>query len=100
KFVLDSRTPPSEARRFAYNQITAAEDAWVDPLHVEFAKRPDAGESPADEWVLFFDGSKSDDATGLVGCRLSDGHIVTLGVWERPSGGRGERAEEHTSELQ
>lgn len=90
KFVLDSRTPPSEARRFAYNQITAAEDAWVDPMHVEFAKRSDAGESPADEWVLFFDGSKSDDATGLVGCRLSDGHIVTLGVWERPSGGRGE----------
>jgi hypothetical protein len=41
-----------------------------------------------DPCVMFFDGSKSDDATGLVGCRLSDGHLVTLGVWQRPTGGR------------
>jgi hypothetical protein len=34
--------------------------------------------------VLFFDGSKSDDATGIVGCRLSDGHVFTCGVWARP----------------
>ncbi|MBQ1164266.1 hypothetical protein KBZ21_40435, partial [Streptomyces sp. A73] len=33
-----------------------------------------------DELVLFFDGSKSDDATGLVGCRLSDGLVKTFGV--------------------
>ena len=92
RFVIDSRTPPSEARRFAYNQITAAEDAWVDPKHVQHAirKDPEPPISPADEWVLFFDGSKSDDSTGLVGCRLSDGHIVTLGVWEKPSGARGQ----------
>lgn len=88
KFVIDSRTPPSEARRFAYNQITAAEDAWVDPNHVKAAVR-DLPETPADEWALFFDGSKSDDSTGLMGCRLADGHLVTLGVWEKPSGGRG-----------
>lgn len=89
RFVLDPRTAPSQARRFAYNQITAAEDAWVDPNHVQHAVR-ELDESPADEWALFFDGSKSDDSTGLVGCRLSDGHIVTLGVWEKPTGGRGE----------
>lgn len=87
KFVIDSRTPPSEARRFAYNQITAAEDAWADPNHIQNAVR-DFPMSPADEWALFFDGSKSDDATGLVGSRLSDGHIVTLGVWAKPAGGR------------
>src|SRR5690606_1358483 len=41
-------------------------------------------------WVLFFDGSKSAAATGPVGCRLSDRHLVTLGGRETPSGGRGE----------
>ncbi|MBQ1166013.1 terminase, partial [Streptomyces sp. A73] len=40
-----------------------------------------------DELVLFFDGSKSDDATGLVGCRLSDGLVQTFGVWQKPPNG-------------
>lgn len=84
RFVVDSRTPPSEARRFAYNQITAAEDAWVDPKHIDNAVR-ELPTSDADEWVGFFDGSKSDDSTGFVGCRLSDGHCVTWGVWEKPA---------------
>jgi hypothetical protein len=49
----------------------------------------DVGEVAAgDELVLFFDGSKSDDATGLIGCRISDGHLIQLGVWQRPPVGR------------
>ena len=47
---------------------------------------PDVEHDPADGWVLFFDGSKSDDSTALVGCRLSDGHVVTLGIWAKPQG--------------
>ena len=47
---------------------------------------PDVEHEPADGWVLFFDGSKSDDSTALVGCRLSDGHVVTLGIWAKPQG--------------
>jgi len=35
-----------------------------------------------EEIVAFFDGSKSRDATALIGCRVSDGYIFTLGVWE------------------
>lgn len=30
---------------------------------------------------MFFDGSKSNDHTALIGCRMSDGHVFTLGVW-------------------
>src|SRR5450756_1256989 len=37
----------------------------------------------------FLDCSKSDDATGLMGCRISDGHLVTLGMWQRPPSVRG-----------
>jgi hypothetical protein len=36
--------------------------------------------------MAFFDGSKSDDATGLVGCRVSDGHVFQVGVWAKPAG--------------
>jgi hypothetical protein len=46
-----------------------------------------SGDEPC---VMFFDGSKSDDATALVGCRLSDGYIFTIGVWQKPPGKRGE----------
>jgi hypothetical protein len=31
---------------------------------------------------MFFDGSKSRDASALIGCRVDDGHVMTLGVWE------------------
>lgn len=88
--MLDPRRPPSESRRFWLNQTVATEDAWVDPVWVRDTARPDLEHAPSDGWVLFFDGSKSDDSTAAVACRLSDGHLVTVGVWERPPGARGE----------
>jgi hypothetical protein len=48
--------------------------------------RPDIEVGEGDTIVAFFDGSKSDDATGLVGCRVSDGHLFQVGVWQRPAG--------------
>ncbi len=90
RFILDTRNPPSRSRRFWYNQIHAAEDAWVDPLNFD-ARQDVRTLDPADDVVVFFDGSKSDDATGIVGCRVSDGHVFTLGMWQRPPGPRGEK---------
>ena len=83
--ILDTRTPASQSRRFWYNQITATEDAWLVPQDFD-ACADDQVLLPTDEVVLFFDGSKSDDATGLVGCRIIDGHLFTLGMWQRPPG--------------
>jgi hypothetical protein len=91
--ILDPKTPPSRARRFWYNQIETAEDAWIDPKDFDLCE-PDetvAPLLPGDEIVAFFDGSKSDDATALVGCRVSDGHVATLGMWQKPPGKRGEQ---------
>lgn len=82
--ILDTRNPPSRSRRFWYNQVTAAEDAWMAPYEWDACARPDLALNERDEVVMFFDGSKSDDSTGLAACRVSDGHVVTLGVWERP----------------
>lgn len=86
--ILDTRNPPSRSRRFWYNQVVAAEDAWVDPIHFAACASPDRAVE-GDEIALFFDGSKSEDATGLVGCRIHDGHVVTLGMWQKPPGERG-----------
>lgn len=64
------------------NRPSAADDAWTttpawsllaDPLKIVADQEPIA---------LFFDGSKSRDATGLVGCRISDGHVFVLGCYE------------------
>lgn len=89
KSILDTRNPPSRSRRFWYNQIYATEDAWVVPQHFERLAADQVPDPPllllpADELVVFFDGSKSDDATVLVGSRISDGYVVTLGLWQKP----------------
>lgn len=83
KSILNPANPASESRRKWYNQITAAEDAWVDPQEFDACGTSDTV-APGEPVVLFGDGSKSDDATALVGCRLSDGYVFTVGVWQRP----------------
>lgn len=91
KSILDPRNPPSESRRKWYNQITATEDAWTSPQQWDnpSMKRPDLAFERGDEIGLFLDCSLTDDATGLVGCRMSDGLVAVLGMWQRPPGERG-----------
>lgn len=89
KSILNPANPPSESRRKWYNQVTATEDAWVTPQQWDQLARPDLALEPGEEVALFLDCSKSDDATGLMGCRISDGHLVTLGMWQRPPSVRG-----------
>jgi phage terminase large subunit-like protein len=38
--------------------------------------------------TLGFDGSITDDATALIGCRLADGHLFVIDIWEKPEGDR------------
>lgn len=100
--ILDPKNPQSRSRRFWFNQVTASEDAWVDPAAVDagedalaVSERKQARDqlsaivagwlvAPDEPIVAFFDGSKSDDATALVGCRLSDGYTFLIGVWAKP----------------
>jgi len=83
--ILDIRNPPSRSRRFWYNQIDAAEDAWLARYEWDACKREELQLADGDEIVIFFDGSKTDDATALVACRLSDGLAAALGVWQKPA---------------
>ncbi|HEY9247673.1 MAG TPA: hypothetical protein VIO38_01000 [Rariglobus sp.] len=89
KSILNPSNSPSESRRKWYNQITAAEDAWMTPQLWDPIAATDVEVEPGDEVVLFLDASKSDDATGLVGCRVTDGHLFTVGMWQKPPGERG-----------
>lgn len=84
KSILDPRNPPSRSRRFWYNQITANEESWCDPIAWDRQARPEEAFQDRQEIVMFFDGSKSDDATALVGCRISDGLLQPLGLWQAP----------------
>jgi hypothetical protein len=90
KSIANPANSPSESRRKWYNQITAAEDAWTEPAEIDPLAAPEIAVEPGEEIVMFLDCSKSDDATALVGTRMSDGHVFTLGMWQRPPGKRGD----------
>jgi len=79
--IWDRRTPEDVSRRFYLNQPTATEDAWVTPQEWAVCAVEDEPQ-PGDRIAMFFDGSLSADATALVGCRISDGLVFPLGVWE------------------
>lgn len=78
----DPATDPSDARRFYLNQIAPAEDAWLAPQEWAAIADPTVTVPDGAEIVLFFDGSKSSDATALIGCVVESGHVFDAGVWE------------------
>ena len=87
----DPDTDPQDARGFYLNQITHASDSWL--TQPEWAHVADATKVVADleQITLGFDGSRGrakgkPDATALIACRVSDGHLFELGVWEAPDG--------------
>ncbi|MFF1417644.1 terminase [Streptomyces sp. NPDC058280] len=85
----DLRNDSADGKRYFLNSRTSSSDAWMDPDAWELCRR--AEEIAAGELVtLGFDGSIRDDATALTACRVSDGHLQLLGVWEKPEGPEGE----------
>lgn len=83
-----------ESRADFLNQITQSSDAWIS--HVDWSAReysvqdpPTPPIRPGEVVTLGFDGSRGrakgkPDATALIGCRVSDGHVFRLGTWEAP----------------
>jgi phage terminase large subunit-like protein len=79
--VMDPRTVPSEARRKYLNQIVAAEDAWITSQQWDALANPLLKLRPGDQITLGFDGSRGGDHTALCACRVEDGAIFLLNVW-------------------
>ncbi len=84
KSILNPDNTASESRRKWFNQITAVEESWADPQEFDTCKDVAADLAARAEIVMFLDASKSDDATALVACRVSDGHVFTIKIWQRP----------------
>ncbi|MGH3631469.1 MAG: hypothetical protein ACRDRL_29020 [Sciscionella sp.] len=78
KSILNPSNSPSESRRKWFNQITGTEDSWVEPRWVDQCIRREMALEPGDRVVLFGDGSKSNDDTGMIAVRLADGFAQTL----------------------
>lgn len=75
----------ADRRRFFLNEIVTGLNNLVDPTAWDLLyARPDAKLTPGDQICLGFDGSKYNDATALVACRVSDGHLFQIRIWERP----------------
>lgn len=84
--MADTRTPVADTIRFYLNGLAVAEDSWVDPRRYDALARDDKVVGGSEKIAMFLDCSKSDDDTGLVAARLSDGHVFVLGHWSKPRG--------------
>ena len=89
--ILDIRRAEASSRRYFLNAIVAAVNAWVTPELLEraaegYRHHAFVGLQPGDVITLGFDGSKNDDATVLVACRVSDRLLFPLHIDEVPDG--------------
>lgn len=81
------RSRPDDSKRKYLNWPVATETSWCDPqvwatMAADGKQKPMRALVDGERIVIFFDGSKSHDATAAVGCCLSDGHVFTIGIWE------------------
>lgn len=79
--VMDPRTIRSEARRKYLNQIVASEDAWITWEEWDVCENKLLRLRPGDQITLGFDGSRGGDHTAICACRVEDGAIFLLHVW-------------------
>lgn len=85
--ILSPRTPLDVSKRYYLNWPESAEDAWTTQQKWSRMADSEFRINDGDDIVMFFDGSRVEDATALVGCHMESGFVFTLGVWE-PRGSR------------
>lgn len=90
----DPDTDPQDARHYYLNQVTHSTDSWLSQPEVGAVAAPDKVVADGEMITLGFDGSRRrdrhvTDATALIGCRVSDGHLFEIAVWEQPLGPKG-----------
>lgn len=83
--IRDPTSAKADSVRYFLNRSHSTETDVVD-LATWDGFRVNGGLEPGDTILLGFDGSDSDDATGIVACRARDGLLVPVGLWEKPAG--------------
>lgn len=79
----------AEAARYYLNRPMSGRDAWIAKAIHERQTRDDVVERGT-AIAIGFDGSLNDDSTVLRGCRMSDGFLFKIAVWEKPEGPAGD----------
>jgi len=92
--IYDPRNDPQDSRRYYFNQPTSSKDAYISAPEWNACLKPQ-DVIRGEQITLGFDGSRKrskgvTDATALIGCRVSDGYIFEIKVWEQPDGPAGE----------
>lgn len=90
KEIINPKNPVSESRRKWFNQCQAPEDAYVTSQEWDANEHPELELGDGEAIAMFLDCSLTDDATALVACRVADGFVKPLGLWQRPPGKRGD----------
>ncbi|WP_152353316.1 terminase [Brachybacterium subflavum] len=85
----DLTKDPEIARADYLNQVVAASDSWLSRPELTAVTDVEKIVRPDEPITVGFDGSRGRargvaDATALIGCRVSDGHLFVLDVWEQP----------------
>ena len=90
--VLDVKNSVTESRRKFLNQVNAHEDSWISPQEWDKLALIDKtfALQKGERITLGFDGSKSNDWTALVACRVSDGCLFVIKVWNPENYDNGE----------
>lgn len=83
----DTRAAIADSVRYFLNAKHSTADSWLMEYEIANSAKPENVVSDGDAVVLGFDGSRGrargkPDATALVGCRVADGHLFEVGIWE------------------
>lgn len=92
----DTQNTFADLLRYYFNGTAQNETGWVEGRQFDTCARPADYLADGDMIALALDCSKNEDATALVGCRISDGFVVTFGVWAPPPGSRQEQIKKRT----
>jgi phage terminase large subunit-like protein len=82
--ATDPLVPEGEFFRFYLNQIAESAEAWMAKEIWTILEDQTAKIRKKDLITIGFDGSLYHDSTAVIGCRVSDGKLFVLGLWERP----------------
>lgn len=96
--LFDPRRSEQDTRRYFFNAVVEGKNAWMKAtvwdkigLSELRAAAVAAGEKirilpprRGEQIALGFDGGLTSDATVLIGCRISDGYVFPIGIWEAP----------------
>lgn len=82
--VNDPANTEADMRRFYLNELHRGDTQWMQPKIWEAAQRDGLTLKKSDACAYGFKGATRNGAAALVACRLKDGALFLLNIWEKP----------------